>query len=109
MTITHHEAQRHRRKSGELSELDEMIEDESDAPLDICRRGERSELVRKALNRLEPRDRELLTSLVQEPPPSYDELAARLGMAVGSIGATRARCFKKLEAILMEMDSAPYC
>jgi DNA-directed RNA polymerase specialized sigma24 family protein len=34
---------------------------------------------------------------------AYDALAARLGMPLGSIGPTRARCFRKLEASLRTM------
>ncbi len=33
-----------------------------------------------------------------QPPPPYAEVAARLGLATGSIGFIRGRCLKKLEA-----------
>jgi RNA polymerase sigma factor (sigma-70 family) len=53
-------------------------------------------LVREALARLGPRDRALLRMLAAEPAPSYEEIGAALGMAVGSIGPTRARALARL-------------
>ncbi len=57
---------------------------------------ERDVAVREALARLAPRDRALLRMLAAEPAPSYDEIGAALGMAVGSIGPTRARALDRL-------------
>ncbi|MDX6721368.1 MAG: hypothetical protein QOJ63_3622 [Solirubrobacteraceae bacterium] len=53
-------------------------------------------LVRNALARLGPRDRALLRMLAAEPAPSYEEIGAALGMAIGSIGPTRARALARL-------------
>jgi RNA polymerase sigma factor (sigma-70 family) len=45
--------------------------------------------------------RDLLTALYLEPgQPSYADVAARLGMAVGSVGPTRIRCLKRLRQVL---------
>jgi len=45
--------------------------------------------------------RGLLLALYLEPgQPSYAEVAARLDMAVGSIGPTRARCLRRLKQVL---------
>ncbi len=103
ITITHREAQRFSRCMKPSSELDENLMDEKAPPLEEFQRFERAQIVRQALNRLAPRDRDMLTALMQDPPPSYEDLARRFDLAVGSIGATRARCFKKLEAVLVEM------
>src|SRR5215211_8126106 len=47
--------------------------------------------------------RDLLSALYLEPgQPTYAEVAARLGMAVGSVGPTRIRCLKRLREILGE-------
>jgi RNA polymerase sigma factor (sigma-70 family) len=47
--------------------------------------------------------RELLLALYFQPESSsYAEVAARLGMPVGSIGPRRARCLKSLRQILSE-------
>jgi RNA polymerase sigma factor (sigma-70 family) len=47
--------------------------------------------------------RDLLSALYLEPEePSYAEVAARLGMAVGSVGPTRIRCLERLRRVLGE-------
>jgi DNA-directed RNA polymerase specialized sigma24 family protein len=57
-----------------------------------------------ALKHLEARCRELLMALfLESATPSYEELSKRLDIPVGSIGPTRARCFKKLEDKLVEI------
>ena len=38
----------------------------------------------------------LLSLLIQDPPPSYAEVSSALGMPIGSIGPTRARCLAQL-------------
>ena len=37
-----------------------------------------------------------MRAFVTEPEPSYAEVAARLGMPIGSIGPIRARCLARL-------------
>jgi len=64
---------------------------------------ETKHLVGEALNRLDRQSRQLMEAFLSDSPPSYAELAKRLDCPVGSIGPTRARAFKKLEAILREM------
>ncbi len=106
ITTTRREAWRLGRTSGRRLEfeLDETIVDEALPPVDDVLRWEREQAVREAMRRLDDRCRELLTFLYLEPAtPSYETVAARLAMPVGSIGPTRARCFKKLDAILREM------
>ena len=49
-----------------------------------------------ALHHISERCRQLLRILASDPPPSYQEVGAALGMPVGSIGPTRARCLHKL-------------
>ena len=60
------------------------------------------DLVRRGLEQLEPRCRDLLEMLFndQDTPMGYAEMARKLNMAVGSIGATRARCLEKLRNLL---------
>jgi RNA polymerase sigma factor (sigma-70 family) len=46
---------------------------------------------------------DLLSALYLDPKqPSYAEVAARLGMAVGSVGPTRIRCLERLRRVLGE-------
>ncbi|MEH1101938.1 RNA polymerase sigma factor [Micromonospora sp. CPCC 205561] len=59
-------------------------------------RAERRQALREAFAQLPPRCRELLALLVADPPVSYREVGARLGMPVGSVGPTQARCLSKL-------------
>jgi len=62
---------------------------------------EEQALIRMALARLNERCRKLLQALFYEDPqPSYREVAVRLGVPVGSLGPTRARCFDAMRAVL---------
>jgi RNA polymerase sigma factor (sigma-70 family) len=58
--------------------------------------------LRVALDRLEPRCRDLLKLVFQddEDRVGYDEVSQRLGIPVGSIGPTRSRCLSKLRQLL---------
>jgi DNA-directed RNA polymerase specialized sigma24 family protein len=58
--------------------------------------AQRAAAVWRAFGRLPDRCRELLRVLMASPPPSYAEVAAALGLPVGSIGPTRARCLQRL-------------
>lgn len=65
---------------------------------------ERQQLVRDALRQLGGTCERLLAALFLAPgQPNYRAIADQLGMQIGSIGPTRARCFAKLEKILEEM------
>jgi RNA polymerase sigma factor (sigma-70 family) len=57
---------------------------------------ERDATLWTALERLSPRDQELLRMLVADPQPSYEQIGAALGMPIGSIGPTRARALERL-------------
>ncbi|MFV2022402.1 RNA polymerase sigma factor [Micromonospora sp. LOL_023] len=59
-------------------------------------RAERSQALRDAFAELAVRCRELLTLLVGDPPASYREIGERLGIPIGSVGPTQARCLAKL-------------
>ena len=59
--------------------------------------------LRRAVERLDARSRAFVELLfLHEPPLAYSEIAARLGIAEGSIGPTRARCLDKLRRLLAE-------
>jgi RNA polymerase sigma factor (sigma-70 family) len=102
--ITHHECQRLRKRTPDATELPESLADPATPPDDEVEIMERQQLVRTALKQLEPPCRELLMALfLESATPSYAQLSTRLDIPVGSIGPTRARCFKKLEVKLVEM------
>jgi len=61
-------------------------------------RAEEQAAVREGLETLKPNQRDLLLMLVAEPAVSYAQISSELGLPIGSIGPTRARCLRKLEA-----------
>lgn len=102
--ITHHECQHYGRSRRGHDELTDTLEDQAEALTDQVQRWEEQHWVHLALDRLDPRCRELVTALfLDSSDPSYGKIAARLGIPLGSIGPTRARCFEKLEAILTDL------
>jgi RNA polymerase sigma factor (sigma-70 family) len=104
ITITHRESWRLRRREKIPEELDESVVDDGTPPQEQVLIWERQHVVHQALERLGEPCRKLLIALFLDPSEqSYKEIATQLGIAVGSIGPTRARCFKKLEAILVDM------
>jgi RNA polymerase sigma factor (sigma-70 family) len=58
--------------------------------------AERPAALREAFTGLPPHCQRLLALLIQDPPVSYIEISARLGISVGSIGPIRSRCLAKL-------------
>ena len=58
--------------------------------------AERHAALREALAHLAPRDQQLIAVLIEDPPVPYAEISARLGIPVGSIGPSRARCLARL-------------
>jgi RNA polymerase sigma factor (sigma-70 family) len=74
--------------------------------------AERHAALRQAVSDLPPGCRELITLLTADPPLSYAEISARLGIPVGSIGPSRSRCLDRLRrhpaiAVLMDADTGP--
>ncbi|GAB1339011.1 sigma-70 family RNA polymerase sigma factor [Streptomyces sp. E-15] len=61
-------------------------------------RAERVRRLWQELDQLGARCRQLLRVLMASPPPSYGEISAALGIAVGSIGPLRQRCLRRLRA-----------
>ena len=58
--------------------------------------AERRQALREALTELPAGRRELLLLLLTDPPVAYEEISARLGIPIGSIGPTRARALEQL-------------
>jgi DNA-directed RNA polymerase specialized sigma24 family protein len=63
---------------------------------DMVLAAERGAALRAAFAELSADCRRLLSMLIGDPPCSYAEASAALGLAVGSIGPTRARCLDRL-------------
>jgi len=70
----------------------ETDQDSTDQDGDIV-----SAIVAQALSRLPSSCQQLLRATSQDPPSSYAEVSRALGMAVGSIGPSRARCLARLQ------------
>ncbi len=56
---------------------------------------ERRHAARQALAHLPRRDRQLLSMLFSDPPTPYKEISSTMGIPVGAIGPTRARCLAR--------------
>lgn len=79
-----------------------LVDRESSTPLE---RWELVEWIHSGLGRLSERCRALLVALYFEGnEPGYAEVAARLGLPLGSIGPTRARCLEQLRRVLRELS-----
>lgn len=66
---------------------------------------EREQKLREAIAALPARCQEMIRLLFyHQPQLSYREVAARLGLATGSIGFVRGRCLKRLERSLEKWD-----
>ncbi|OXY94972.1 RNA polymerase subunit sigma-24 [Streptomyces diastatochromogenes] len=71
--------------------------------IDAEEEADQAERIRRLWQEFEAlgeRCRQLLRVLIASPPPSYLEVSAALGIAVGSIGPLRQRCLRRLRARL---------
>lgn len=104
VTTTHRECWRVGRSSKKYIDFQRYFEDRKQhdhaAPPS---EWEQSVLVQEALKALGGRCETLLRALFLDPAePRYEDVAKRLGIALNSMGPTRARCFAKLEKILRD-------
>ena len=58
--------------------------------------AERNAALRAGFAELPPHGQHLLAMLFRDPPCSYSEISATLGIPIGSIGPQRARCLERL-------------
>ncbi|MDQ6798796.1 MAG: sigma-70 family RNA polymerase sigma factor [Actinomycetota bacterium] len=70
---------------------------EQDPAATLVKRG-RDSALREVVATMPERSQALLHMLMADPPLSYEEVAAGLGIPVGSIGPTRQRCLGTLRA-----------
>ena len=72
-----------------------------ETPESLVHDAEREQILREAVYRASPRCREMIRMLFYETPMRpYAEVAASLGIAVGSIGFIRRRCLDRLRKFL---------
>jgi RNA polymerase sigma factor (sigma-70 family) len=101
VTTTRRECLRHARQSqGRTNNEAPLFADAVDArapELDEgLLRSERLDALRASFSLLGAKCRDLLRLLLRDPPLAYVDIGAELGMPVGSIGPTRARCLDSL-------------
>ena len=82
-----------------------MPEPETPAIADsLVQQSEEEQMLREAMTALTPQCRRLVELLFFETPSRpYTEVAAELGLAVGSIGFTRQKCLERLRRQLEEL------
>jgi RNA polymerase sigma factor (sigma-70 family) len=66
-------------------------------------RAEQATLLRAAWRQLSEQDQRLLTVLIVESRPAYADISRDLGIPMGSIGPTRARCLARLRGHLVAL------
>jgi RNA polymerase sigma factor (sigma-70 family) len=87
---------RHAESSAHLPDLP----DDGPEPDAVLLRDERDAELWRALAKLDEFCQRLLRVLMADPPPAYTDVAALLGIKIGSIGPTRARCLAKLRGFM---------
>jgi RNA polymerase sigma factor (sigma-70 family) len=97
-TTTRREAVRISRRGRREKPMGEGLPDVPAAPDDDreLTASVRRRAVSRALGDLPEQYRQLVRALTSEPPPSYAQVAARLGIPIGSIGPLRGRCLERL-------------
>ncbi len=99
-----------RRRETSLEDVEESATGAADGPqlvsplptpADLLEGWGRQEALYAGMQRLQERCRSLLTLVfLSVSEPSYDDIAAQLGIPKGGIGPTRNRCLQQLRAIL---------
>jgi RNA polymerase sigma factor (sigma-70 family) len=80
--------------------LDEIVADEESSAEDMAVSSVEASLVRQGLAKLADKCRQLLELLFVQDDVSYQEISETLGIPMGAIGPTRARCLEKLRKSL---------
>ena len=106
-----HECLRILRKSGrEVIGFDADLDVMSGEPTPevVVLDNERDQLLWASLGEISQRCQVLLRALAAIPPPSYHDVSSALGMPIGSIGPTRARCLEQLKTRLDAREQPGY-
>ena len=91
--------------------MDELPEENAVTAEDEVLLAERQAALREAFARLPASNQRLLAMLASDPPVSYAQISAWLGIAIGSIGPNRRRSLDRLRndpaiAALIDADAA---
>jgi RNA polymerase sigma factor (sigma-70 family) len=83
----------------------DQTEDPDRLPDKVLQELEREQILRQVISSQSPECRRLIELLFfKNPPIPYTDAARVLGLATGSIGATRGRCLEKLRQALERRD-----
>src|SRR5229473_4283770 len=108
MQVAHHQCYRWKRQQRRVVSRDA----EPDLPVpetpaiaeSLIQQTQEEQILREATAALTPQCRRLVELLFFEVPPRpYSDVAAELGLAVGSIGFTRQKCIERLRRHLDEL------
>jgi RNA polymerase sigma factor (sigma-70 family) len=108
MQVAHHESYRWKRQNQRLVSRDGETDfpEPATPPIaeNIVQQTQEEQMLREAMALLTPQCRRLVELLFFETPSRpYAEVAAELGLAVGSIGFTRQKCLDRLRRHLEEL------
>jgi RNA polymerase sigma factor (sigma-70 family) len=108
MQVAHHECYRMKRLNQRVVSRDgepDLPEPETPAIAEsLVQQTQEEQMLREAMAVLTPQCRRLVELLFFETPSRpYAEVAAELGLAVGSIGFTRQKCLERLRRQLEEL------
>jgi len=108
MQVAHHQCYRVKRQQQRLVSRDaepEMPDPQTPAIAEsLVQQTQDEQMLREAMQNLTPQCRRLVELLFFETPPRpYIEVAAELGLALGSIGFTRQKCIERLRRNLDEL------
>ena len=107
MQVTHHRCARWKhRQQRTISSDSETGIPEAEIPAmaeSLIRQTQEEQILREAISNLAPQCQKLVAALFFETPARpYAEIAAELGLAVGSIGFTRQKCIDRLRKSLQK-------
>lgn len=98
----HRKQAQHRHKMTDINEVD--VPSENEEPGELMDQAHHEQMLREALSELPPRCHKLMHLLFFEAPARpYQEVAAELDLAQGSIGFIRRRCLNRLRERLEKM------
>jgi len=108
MQVAHHQCFRVKRQQQRLVSRDaepDLPDPETPAIAEtLVQQTQEEQMLREAITSLGPQCRRLVELLFFETPPRpYAEVAAELGLALGSIGFTRQKCIERLRRNLDEL------
>ena len=106
--VTHHQCYRWKRQQQRVisSDSETGIPEAEIPPVaeSLMLQTQEEQILREAILELAPQCQKLVAALFFESPARpYAEIAAELGLAVGSIGFTRQKCIERLRKSLQKM------